>query len=135
MIWIFVNIRIFTYVKIRLARWVSLILDKYDIKGIVGTIIQKEVLQTRTSFCVIVPSPNLSHTARSFTRLNFVSSVQLVSLGEEWSSQVPSFWAKRRISLKICHPQGEAEKFNYSPCLYTQEGKNFSNSKNFFYRI
>jgi len=29
------------------------------------------------------PSPNLSHTARSFTRLNSVSSVQLVSLGEE----------------------------------------------------
>ena len=27
----------------------------------------------------INPSPNLSHTARSFTRLNSVSSVQLVS--------------------------------------------------------
>ena len=34
----FVNIRIFTYVKIRLARWVSLILDKLDIKGIEGVL-------------------------------------------------------------------------------------------------
>ena len=34
----FVNIRIFTYVKIRLARWVSLILDNLDIKGIEGVL-------------------------------------------------------------------------------------------------
>ena len=46
-------------------------------------IIRHAVLGNGLGRKIFNPSPNLSHTARSFTRRNFVSSVQLVSLGEE----------------------------------------------------
>ena len=88
----FVNIRIFTYVKIRLARWVTLILDKLDIKGIEGVLCNVKYLFYYTLSLGEEEKVLISHTARSFTKLNFC-----VCIG--WSSDY--YCALRGLLPKI----------------------------------